>query len=181
MIVMHYCDIAPGHPWHGPYHDNEYGFPLSDETALFERLVLEIMQAGLSWVLILKKRQAMREAFAGFAVDRVAAFDDADIERLLGNAGIIRNRRKIEAVIHNAGVIQGMRADGGFAAWLDRHHPRPHPDWVKLFRKTFRFTGGEICREFLLSTGYLPGAHGDACPVQQQIIAQRPPWLRAGL
>ena len=174
-----YCDFAPGHPLHGPYHDTEYGFPADDETVLFERLILEINQAGLSWELMLKKRETMRTAYAGFEVDRVAAFDEADAARLLADPGIIRNRLKVAAAIANAGTLQDLRdSHGGFAAWLAAHHPRPKADWVKLFRKTFRFTGGEIVGEFLMSLGYLPGAHRDDCPVQVRIRALDPPWSR---
>ena len=175
---MTYCDAARGHPFHGPYHDHEYGFPLRDDDLLFERLILEINQAGLSWLTILKKRDAFRQAYAGFDVDRVAAFGDADRARLMADAGIIRNRLKIDAAIHNAIVIQKLRNElGSFAAWLDSHHPRDKAEWVKLFRKTFRFTGGEIVGEFLLSTGYLPGAHVPECPVYDRIIALSPPWV----
>jgi DNA-3-methyladenine glycosylase I len=174
-----YCEAARGHPWHGPYHDIEYGFPSSDESALFERLILEINQAGLSWLTVLKKREAFRAAYAGFEVDRVAAFDGDDVARLMGDAGIIRNRLKIEAAIHNARVIQGMRAShGGFSAWLEAHHPMDKPGWLKLFRKTFRFTGGEIVGEFLLSLGYLPGAHAQDCPVHDRAVAAGAPWSR---
>src|SRR5437868_9017339 len=88
-----YCRLAPGHPLHGPYHELEYGFPAEDETVLFERLVLEINQAGLSWVTVLRKRPAFRAAFADFAVDRVAAFGPDDVARLLADAGIVRNRQ----------------------------------------------------------------------------------------
>lgn len=176
-----YCQAAPGHPVHAPYHDREYGFPVEDERVLFERLSLEIFQAGLSWELVLKKRAALGRAFADFAVDRVAAYDALDIERLLSDASIIRNRRKIEAVIANAGRVQALRARaGGFSRWLDQHHPRPHAAWLRLFRETFRFMGGEVVREFLLSTGYLPGAHADDCPVYAAIVRARPPWLREG-
>jgi DNA-3-methyladenine glycosylase I len=155
-----YCDAAPGHPFHGPYHDREYGFPIAEEAALFERLVLEINQAGLSWLTVLKKREAFRAAYAGFDVDRVAGFGTRDKARLLEDPGIIRNRLKIEAAIENARRIQAIRdSHGSFAGWLEAHHPLPKADWVKLFRKTFQFTGGEIVGEFLMSIGYLPGAH----------------------
>jgi DNA-3-methyladenine glycosylase I len=175
-----YCDVAPGHPFHGPYHDYEYGFPLHDDAALFERLVLEINQAGLSWLTILKKRDAFRSAYAGFDIDAVAAFGEADRVRLLADAGIIRNRLKVDAAIENARRLQRIRADhGSFAAWLDRHHPLDKADWVRLFRDTFRFTGGEIVGEFLMSTGYLPGAHRQTCPVHAVIVAAGPPWLAA--
>lgn len=175
-----YCDIAPGHPWHGPYHDTEYGFPARDDAALFERLVLEINQAGLSWLTVLKKREAFRAAYAGFDIDAVAAFDETDRERLLGDAGIIRNRLKVDAAIDNARRLQAIRAEyGSFADWLDAHHPQDKAGWVALFKKTFRFTGGEIVGEFLMSLGYLPGAHHPGCPVGRRIELLSPPWQRA--
>lgn len=174
-----YCQIAPGHPFHGPYHEQEYGFPLTDEAGLFERLVLEINQAGLSWLTILKKREAFRLAYAGFEVERVAAFEEADKARLLADAGIIRNRLKVEAAIENARRVLALRdSHGGFAAWIEAHHPRDKAAWVKLFKQTFRFTGGEIVGEFLMSTGYLPGAHAPGCPVAKRIAALNPPWMQ---
>ncbi|MCW0411328.1 DNA-3-methyladenine glycosylase I [Xanthomonas sacchari] len=175
-----YCDIAPGHPVHGHYHDHEYGVPQRAEADLFERLVLEINQAGLSWELMLKKRAGFRAAYAGFDVDTVAAFDEADVLRLLGDAGIIRNRLKVQAAIHNAQVIQRLRAShGSFAAWLDAQHPRSKAEWIKLFKRTFRFTGGEITGEFLMSLGYLPGAHREDCPSFARIAQLDPPWMRS--
>jgi DNA-3-methyladenine glycosylase I len=85
---------------------------------------------------------------------------------------------KIAAVIDNARRIQELRAShGSFAAWLDAHHPRPREEWVKLFRKTFRFTGGEIVNEFLMSLGYLPGAHEENCPIYAAIVELTPPWI----
>jgi len=179
--LPHYCDSAPGHPLHGPYHDGEYGFPARDEAVLFERLALEINQAGLSWELMLRKRPAFRAAYAGFDVDAVAAFGAADRVRLLADAGIIRNRLKVNAVIENAQRIQALRdSHGGFAEWLDAHHPMPKADWVRLFRRTFLFTGGEVTGEFLMSLGYLPGAHREDCPVYSRVRAADPPWLGAG-
>jgi DNA-3-methyladenine glycosylase I len=176
-----YCDVAPGHPFHGPYHETEYGFPSADENALFERLVLEINQAGLSWLTILKKREAFKAAYAGFDVDRVAAFKARDKARLLKDAGIIRNRLKIEAAIENAQRIQALReSHGSFAQWIDAHHPLPKEEWVKLFKKTFRFTGGEIVGEFLISLGYLPGAHRPDCPTYRRILKLKPAWARTG-
>ncbi len=173
-----YCDIAPGHPLHGPYHDHEYGFPQRDETVLFERLLLEINQAGLSWETMLKKREGFRAAYSGFDVDKVARYGDEDRTRLLADPGIIRNRLKVDAAIHNAQVIQRLRErHGSFAAWLDAHHPLPKAEWIALFKKTFRFTGGEITHEFLMSLGYLPGAHRDDCPAFRRAAEQRPPWM----
>src|ERR1700730_3511804 len=98
---MSYCTIAPGHPYHGPYHDREYGFPIIDDAALFERLVLEINQAGLSWLTILSKRENFRKAFEGFDLDRVAGYGTRERERLLADARIIRNRLKVDAAIEN--------------------------------------------------------------------------------
>lgn len=175
-----YCEASQGHPLHGPYHDDEYGVPSSDERVLFERLVLEINQAGLSWLTILKKRPAFRAAFDGFDVDRVAAYGEAERARLLADAGIVRNRLKIDAVIANARrIIELRHTHGSFSGWLEAHHPRPKAEWVALFRRTFRFTGGEIVGEFLISLGYLPGAHHPDCPAGRRAVAATPPWVRA--
>ena len=175
-----YCDIAPGHPFHGPYHDSEYGFPLTGDNALFERLILEINQAGLSWLLMLQKREAFRKAYRNFDVARVARFTAKDEARLLADSGIIRNRLKVAAAIENARRVCDL-ADrhGSFAAWIAAHHPRRKADWVKLFKLTFKFTGGEIVGEFLMSIGYLPGAHRADCAVQRKIARLKPPWLQA--
>ena len=174
-----YCRFAPDHPVHASYHATEYGFPSRDEAVLFERLCLEIMQAGLSWEIVLKRRAGMRAAFAGWDVDAVAGFGPEAQARLLADPAIIRNRLKVEAIVANARVVQGFRdSHGGFAAWLDAHHPRDKAAWVKLFKGTFRFTGGEIVGEFLLSLGYLPGAHAAECPVAGRIAALAPPWMR---
>jgi DNA-3-methyladenine glycosylase I len=176
-----YCDVASGHEFHGPYHDREYGFPLRGDDELFERLVLEINQAGLSWLTILKKRTAFQAAYSGFKLQKVAAFTERDKARLMSDASIIRNRLKIEAAIENAKVIlQLKKSHGSFAAWLDAHHPLSKEDWIKLFRKTFRFTGGEITNEFLVSLGYLPGAHRESCPIFRTIAKHRPPWSQLG-
>jgi len=173
-----YCKLAPDDPWHGPYHNDEYGFPTRDDAVLFERLVLEINQAGLSWLTVLKKRAAFRAAFSGFDPAVVAGFGPDDRERLLADAGIIRNRAKVDAAIANAQTVERLRAENGsFAGWLDTHHPLTKDAWVKLFKQTFRFTGGEIVGEFLLSTGYLPGAHESWCPVGARIAKLRPPWM----
>ncbi|HKB81058.1 MAG TPA: DNA-3-methyladenine glycosylase I [Thermoanaerobaculia bacterium] len=173
---MSYCHVARDHPVHGPYHDREYGFPVADERVLFERLVLEINQAGLSWLTILKRREGFRAAYAGFDLQRVARFTGHDRRRLLGDPGIIRNRKKIDAAIENARRILAL---GPFAAWLESNHPLPKDEWVRLFRSTFVFTGGEITGSFLISIGYLPGAHDESCPVYRRISRLRPPWMRA--
>ena len=175
-----YCDFAPGHPLHGPYHDTEYGFPLAEDDALFERLILEINQAGLSWELMLKRRQSFRRAYHGFAVAKVARYGKRDVTRLLADPGVIRNRLKIEAAIANARTIQELAAThGSFAAWIAAQHPLPKAEWVKLFRKTFRFAGPEIVGEFLMSIGYLRGAHRETCPVYKRIARLKPAWASA--
>jgi DNA-3-methyladenine glycosylase I len=174
-----YCHVSKGHEFHGPYHDQEYGFPLRDDSKLFGRLILEINQAGLSWLTILKKRAGFEEAYDAFSVERIAAYGPEDRARLLADPGIIRNRLKVDAAIHNAGrVLELCEEHGSFADWLDAHHPRPKAEWVKLFKKTFRFTGGEITGEFLMSTGYLPGAHVPECGVYASVLAAGPPWAR---
>jgi DNA-3-methyladenine glycosylase I len=175
-----YCDVAVADPLHQPYHDHEYGFPITDDALFFERLVLEINQAGLSWATILRKRQAFRQAYSGFDIDAVAAYGEADRHRLLNDARIVRNRLKVNAAIENARRVIGLREEfGSFAGWLNRHHPQHREGWVKLFKRTFLFTGGEIVNEFLMSTGYLPGAHQRDCRIYRQIVASNPPWLTA--
>lgn len=172
-----YCHAARAHDVHGPYHDREYGFPVDDDDLLFERLLLEINQAGLSWLTILRKRDGFRIAYDGFSVERVADYGDEDRERLLADTRIIRNRLKVDAAIFNARRIRALRDDfGSFSGWLDAHHPRSKAEWVTLFKDTFRFTGGEITGEFLMSTGYLPGAHHPACPVFDRIMEIGPRW-----
>lgn len=155
---------------HKIYHDQFYGFPLEDDNQLFGRLILEINQAGLSWATILRKEVAFKKAFHNYDIKKIARYADKDIQRLLMDAGIIRNRLKIQAVIHNAKVILDLqKSHGSFKAWLDSHHPLEKADWVKLFKKTFKFTGGEITGEFLMSTGYLPGAHDPDCPTYKKL------------
>jgi DNA-3-methyladenine glycosylase I len=163
------------------YHDTQYGFPLENDDLLFERLVLEINQAGLSWITILKKADDFRRAYHEFKIEKVAKYGETDRARLLADAGIIRNRLKVNAAILNAGRILELRKEfGSFKGWLDAHHPLPKEGWVKLFKKTFVFTGGEIVGEFLLSTGYLAGAHDADCPIYKKVKAQNPPWAIIG-
>jgi len=181
-MASSYCEFvqkAGKDTVHRHYHDNEYGFPIDDDNLLFARLVLEINQAGLSWETILKKKDNFFKAFDDFNIDKVARFSDKKKEKLMLNAGIIRNRLKIEAVIHNAKCIQQIQKDSGsFRKWLDSHHPKTKEEWVKLFKQTFRFTGGEIVNEFLMSAGYLPGAHVESCPVYRKVMKLKPMWTR---
>lgn len=160
---------------HKAYHDHLYGFPIDDDNELFCRLVLEINQAGLSWETILKKKQTFRLAYDNFDLKKVAAYTEADRERLLNDAGIIRNRLKINAAIENAKTILKLQNEfGSFQNWLAHHHPKSKMEWVKLFKKTFKFTGGEIVNEFLMSIGYLDGAHSTDCHIYHEILKMKP-------
>jgi len=131
-------------------------------------------------VTILKKKEAFRRAYDGFDVDIVAAYGERDTARLLADAGIIRNRLKVAAAVENARRIVALRPEyGSFKGWLDAHHPLAKDEWLKLFRKTFVFVGGEIVGEFLMSAGYLPGAHVPGCPAGDRAAAAGAPWARA--
>lgn len=171
---MTYCEFVrsgKAHPVHLHYHDQVYGFPVESDDALFERLILELNQAGLSWETILKKQEGFRAAYDGFSIARVAAYGEDDIARLLADPGIIRNRLKVRAAITNAQKILEIQAShGSFKAWLDAHHPQEKAAWVALFKQHFTFVGGEIVGEFLMSCGYLPGAHDPDCPVTTRPI-----------
>ena len=179
---MRYCAAIETMPsakktLHKNYHDNHYGFPIHDDNELFGRLILEINQAGLSWETILKKETSFRKAYSNFNIQKVAAYTEKDCERLLADAGIIRNKLKVNAAIENAKIILRLQKEfGSFKKWLEYHHPKTKEEWAKLFKKTFRFTGGEIVSEFLISIGYLQGAHSETCPIYQQILKQKPMW-----
>lgn len=183
---MSYCtaiqNMQPGDKkaLHKNYHDNYYGFPIHDDNELFGRLILEINQAGLSWETILKKEASFRKAYSNFSIKKVAAYTEKDRERLLADAGIIRNRLKINAAIENAKKIIDLQDEfGSFEKWLDHHHPKTKDEWVRLFKKTFRFTGGEIVNEFLMSIGYLRGAHSESCEIYKKILNQNPMWINS--
>lgn len=166
---------------HKSYHDHYYGFPINDDNELFCRLILEINQAGLSWETILKKETTFRKAYSGFNIKKVAGYGNADIKRLLADSGVIRNRLKVNAAIENAKTILLLQKEfGSFKKWLEINHPKPKEEWVKLFKKTFRFTGGEIVNEFLLSIGMLPGAHSEDCPIYKKVIKTKPLWSLSG-
>jgi DNA-3-methyladenine glycosylase I len=177
-----YCDYCNSHTedtFNKVYHETQYGFPLQDDNLLFERLILEINQAGLSWITILKKADNFHAAYSQFDIDKIASYDETDRARLLSDAGIIRNRLKVNAAIENARRIQTLRNEyGSFKGWLDSHHPQTLENWTKLFKRAFIFTGGEIVNEFLMSTGYLPGAHQADCPIHKKVAALRPAWMR---
>lgn len=183
-IINNYCTavlkVEPGNV-HIHYHDKEYGYPIHSDNELFARLILEINQAGLSWTTILKKKDNFFKAFDDFDIAKVARYTDKKVEKLLQDAGIIRNRLKIAATINNAQkIVQLQKEHGSFKNWLDANHPLTKEEWVKLFKKTFRFTGGEIVNEFLMSTGYLPGAHSTSCPVYARVAKTKPAWMHSG-
>jgi DNA-3-methyladenine glycosylase I len=162
---------------HVHYHDKEYGFPIHDDNELFARLILEINQAGLSWETILKKKDNFYKAFDNFEISKVAKYQQKQIDRLLNDAGIIRNKLKVNAAIENAKRIEVLQKEfGSFKKWLDHHHPKTKEEWMKLFKETFKFTGGEIVNEFLMSTGYLPGAHAESCKIYKKILKSKPAW-----
>jgi DNA-3-methyladenine glycosylase I len=150
------------------YHDDEYGFTPELDAIFLERLVLEINQAGLSWLTILRKREGFQQAYHGFEVDIVADYGEKDRKRLMADVSIVRNRRKINAAIVNARVFQELRGQyGSIKTWLDSQEAefpqKTKADWVSLFKTKFLFTGPEITGEFLMSTGYLPSFHESKC------------------
>jgi DNA-3-methyladenine glycosylase I len=177
-----YCDavaLMEKDNVHKIYHDNYYGFPIHDDNELFERLILEINQAGLSWTTILNKQQNFRKAYGQFNIKKVAGYKEKDRARLLNDAGIIRNRLKVDAAIHNANVVLQLQKEfGSFKKWLDHHHPLKKEEWMKVFKKTFKFTGGEIVNEFLMSAGYLRGSHIESCPIHKKVLNAKPAWLK---
>lgn len=165
-----YVSRLPAEDVHQHYHDCEYGFPLTDDDALFGRLLLEINQAGLSWTLILKKKDHFYKAYDKFSIKKIARYDADKIAALLQNENIIRNRLKIAAAVHNARqVLLLQQSHGSFYQWLQAQGNLTREEWVKLFKKTFRFTGGEIVHSFLMSISLLPGAHHEDCPVYKKI------------
>ncbi len=149
------------------YHDTQYGVSISDDNELFGRLLMEINQAGLSWRTILLKEKGFRKAYSNFSITKVATYKEKDIDRLLSDASIIRNRLKIHAAIYNASALCAIQQEyGSFRAWLDvqavqcGHNKK---QWLTLFKKHFKFVGGEIVGEFLMSIGLLPGSHDKDC------------------
>jgi DNA-3-methyladenine glycosylase I len=121
---------------------------------------------------MLRKQESFRAAYSNYSIEEIAAYDEEDRERLMQNPGIVRNRLKINAAIVNAQKILELKAEfGSFKNWLDAHYPLTKAEWIKLFKKTFKFTGGEIVNEFLMSTGYLEGAHSPDCPIYEKVRA----------
>ena len=138
---MSYCNFIKTAPpikrdIHKKYHDTQYGFPINDDNELFARLMLEINQAGLSWETILKKEENFRNAYHNFDIKKVAKYNEKERGRLMNDAGIIRNRLKINAAIENAkAIIELQKEFGSFKKWLESHHPKTKEEWVKVFKK----------------------------------------------
>jgi DNA-3-methyladenine glycosylase I len=163
---------------HQIYHDQSYGFPPRNDHELFGKMLMEINQAGLSWDIVLKKKESIKAAYADFDIATIAQFNDHKIGEMLQNPGIIRMRAKINAAIYNAQkILELQQSHGSFMQWLNEQSPKPIEDWVKLFIKTFKFMGKETTKEFLLATGYLEGAHEHTCPVHSIIVKQKPRWI----
>lgn len=178
MSYCTYCENLPVDNVHKVYHDTKYGFPIDSDDELFGRLILEINQAGLSWDTILKKEENFRKAYSNFSIVKVAGYSESDRERLLQDAGIIRNRLKVNAAIYNANKILEIKKEyTTFKNWLDENHPLSKEEWTKLFKKTFKFVGGEIVNEFLMSTGYLRGSHDESCAIFEKVKKSKPNWL----
>lgn len=173
------CPWGASTPEYAVYHDTEWGRRLRGDDELFERLTLEAFQSGLSWLTILRKRAAFREAFAGFRIEAVAAFDHTDVARLLADAGIVRNRAKIEAALHNARVAADL--DGGLSDLLWSFAPPPRPRPLSLAgvpavtpestamakavkKKGFRFFGPTTAYALMQATGMVDD-HLDGCHV----------------
>ena len=152
-----------GDPASEKYHDEEWGMPLKGDNEFFERLSLEMFQAGLSWRTILHKRQAFRKAFANFSIKRVAGFTQRDVKRLLNDKSIIRNELKIKSVIYNAKVFLQLKAEfGSFEKWLDTIDVND-AEVYKVFKKHFKFMGPEVVKSFLMSASKIPSWHGKNC------------------
>ncbi|MBI1837954.1 MAG: DNA-3-methyladenine glycosylase I [Flavobacteriia bacterium] len=172
MSYCSYCENLPEDNIHKIYHDNQYGFDIECDNELFGRLILEINQAGLSWNTILNKQENFRKAFDNFNISIISNYDTQKINELLNNPGIIRNRLKINAVIYNANqIIEIQKEFGTFKKWILLNNNNSLPEWVKLFKKNFKFVGGEIVNEFLMSIGQLPGAHIDSCKIYKTLQA----------
>jgi DNA-3-methyladenine glycosylase I len=179
MSYCKFCETKEPQDINRLYHDTQYGFPIDSDDELFGRLILEINQAGLSWQTILKKQANFRKAFNDFSVEKIANYNQEKIDELLQNSGIIRNKLKITAAIHNAKVVISLQKEHvSFKKWLEINSPKTREEWVKLFKKDFKFVGGEIINEFLMSAGYLKGAHDETCNIFNVVLLSDPNWKK---
>jgi DNA-3-methyladenine glycosylase I len=191
------CFWADSAPEYRAYHDTEWGFPVSDDVRLFEKLSLEGFQAGLSWLTILRKRESFRAAFAGFDFHRVAGFGERDVARLLGDAGIVRHRGKIEAVINNARrAVEVVAAEGSIAHYVWQFEPARHAGKLDrdrlaelattaestalskdLKRRGWRFVGPTTAYAFMQAMG-LTNDHLHGCAARARADAAREAFQR---
>ncbi|MEC7525717.1 MAG: DNA-3-methyladenine glycosylase I [Myxococcota bacterium] len=193
------CWWAGDDPQYRAYHDDEWGRPVADDVRLYEKLCLEGFQSGLSWLTILRKREAFRRAFAGFDPERVARFGDRDVARLLEDAAIVRHRGKIEAAIHNASrVLEVRRERGSLAAWIWGFEPPPEERPTRVTRSVlaenpttaaskrlakalkargFRFVGPTTAYAFMQAMG-LVNDHVERCPTRAEVERERAAFER---
>lgn len=161
------CKWTAGDPLLISYHDDEWGKPINTDSGHLERMALEIFQCGLSWRLVLVKRPALREAFQGFRLERVASMNSRDVERLMKNPAIIRNRAKINAIISNARqFIDLAEGAGSYRKWftsLAARAPRERREILSTFREHFSFMGPETTKCYLMGVGKIPPAHDRGC------------------
>jgi DNA-3-methyladenine glycosylase I len=173
-----HCQKLPLDNIHRIHHDTVYGLALTDENELFGRLILEINQAGLSWDTILKKEDNFRISYSNFDIQKIANYSEKDRERLMQDAGIIRNRLKINAAIVNAQRILELQKEyGSFFQWIKIQKAKDIHTWVKIFKKEFKFVGGEIVNEFLMSIGRIDGSHSPDCIRYNGYIEYSKLWL----
>ena len=191
------CQWCRASPEYRRYHDEEWGFPVTDERRLFEKLCLEGFQAGLSWLTILNKREAFRRGFANFEAERLARFKEADVERLLADAGIVRHRGKIESTINNAQRVLELRREfGSLAAYAWSHEPAsppalpvpgtvagPSPEAVAmskdLKKRGWTFVGPTTVYAFMQAMG-LVNDHYESCHAREKALAAREALDRPG-
>ena len=189
------CRWADSAPEYRAYHDTEWGYPVADDRRLFEKLSLEGFQAGLSWLTILRKREAFRQAFADFDYRVVAGFDEDDVVRLLADAAIVRHRGKIEAVINNARrAIELVDEDGSLARFVWGYEPASHPHELgrgdvqsvtpesralarELKRRGWRFVGPTTVYAFMQAMG-LVNDHLTGCHARERAQAERERFAR---
>jgi DNA-3-methyladenine glycosylase I len=192
------CWWGDSAPDYRDYHDREWGFPVGDDVRLFEKLSLEGFQSGLSWLTILRKREAFRHAFAGFDFRAVASFDDRDVARLLADASIVRHRGKIEAVINNAGrAVELVEECGSLAAFVWQFEPEPRAGGLsreaieahtaeshalarELKRRGWRFVGPTTVYAFMQAMG-LVNDHLEGCAAWAEVERARAQFTRPAL
>jgi len=178
--MSHYCKhcrTLPIDNIHRIHHDTNYGIVSEKDDEIFGRLILEINQAGLSWDTILKKEENFRKAYSNFDIKTIANYQEKDFERLMSDAGIIRNRLKINAAVYNANQILKIQQEyGSFFEWIKIQNAAEIQDWVKIFKKQFKFVGGEIVNEFLMTIGRIGHSHSEDCERYSLYMLSKAKW-----